>query len=74
MWAPRRAAHTIDCRCLQLCKPSEPGAAGGTERPVFFFLFQVPGASLVAQLVKNPIVMQETQVQVLGREDLLEKG
>ena len=27
----------------------------------------------MAQLIKNPSVMQETQVQYLGREDLLEK-
>ena len=31
-------------------------------------------ASLLAQLVKNPPVMQETLVQFLGQEDLLEKG
>ena len=31
-------------------------------------------ASLRAQLVKNPPVMQETPVQFLGWEDLLEKG
>ena len=31
-------------------------------------------ASLVAQMVKNPPVMQETLLQFLGREDLLEKG
>ena len=30
--------------------------------------------SLVAQLVKNPLAMQATLVQFLGREDLLEKG
>jgi len=30
-------------------------------------------ASLVAQLVKNPSAMQETQVQSLGGEDPLEK-
>ena len=30
-------------------------------------------ASLVAQLVKNPPAMQETLVQFLGQEDLLEK-
>ena len=30
--------------------------------------------SLIAQLVKNPSVMQETLVQFLGREDPLEKG
>ena len=28
----------------------------------------------IAQLVKNPPVMQETLVQFLGWEDLLEKG
>ena len=33
-----------------------------------------PGASLVAQMVKNPPAMQETQVPSLGREDPLEKG
>ena len=32
------------------------------------------GASLIAQLVKNPPAMQETWVQSLGWEDPLEKG
>ena len=32
------------------------------------------GASLVAQLVKNPSAMWETWVISLGWEDLLEKG
>ena len=32
------------------------------------------GASLIAQLVKNLPVMQETPVQLLGQEDLLEVG
>ena len=31
------------------------------------------GASLVAQTVKRPPAMQETQVQFLGQEDPLEK-
>ena len=31
-------------------------------------------ASLEAQLVKNPPAVQETLVQFLGREDLLEVG
>ena len=31
-------------------------------------------AFLVAQMVKNLPAMQETQVQSLGQEDLLEKG
>ena len=32
------------------------------------------GASLVAQLVKNPPAMKETLVRFLGQEDSLEKG
>ena len=32
------------------------------------------GASLVAQMVKNLLAMQETQVQSLGQEDHMEKG
>ena len=32
------------------------------------------GASLIAQLVKNPPAMQETPVQFLGQDDPLEKG
>ena len=31
-------------------------------------------ASLIAQLVKNPIAMQETWILSLGWEDLLEQG
>ena len=37
-------------------------------------LFASPGASLVAQMVKNLLAMQESWVRFLGREDLLEKG
>ena len=37
-------------------------------------LISACGASLVAQLVKNPPAMQETRVQSLGWEDPLEKG
>ena len=36
--------------------------------------FEVKGASLVAQTVKNPPAMQKTWVQSLGWEDPLEKG
>ena len=32
-----------------------------------------PRASLISQLVKNPSAMQETPVQLLGQEYLLEK-
>ena len=37
-------------------------------------VYQVLGASLVAQMVKNLPAMQETQVGYLGGEDPLEKG
>ena len=39
---------------------------------VLIFSFTV--SVLLAQLVKNPPAMQETLVQFLGWEDLLEKG
>ena len=39
-----------------------------------FFLHLSSGASLIAQLVKNPPTMQETPVRFLGQEDPLEKG
>ena len=34
----------------------------------------IHGASLIAQLVKNPPAMQETPVQFLGQKDPLKKG
>ena len=34
----------------------------------------ISGASLIAQSVKNPPAMQETLVQFLAQEDVLEKG
>ena len=37
-------------------------------------LLRTTGASLVAQRVKNPPAMQETQVQSLGQEDSPGKG
>ena len=38
------------------------------------FMLHNQWASLMAQLVKNPPAMQETWVQSLGWEDLLEEG
>ena len=37
-------------------------------------VWTTPGASLVAQKIKNPVAMQESQVQSLGWEDSLEEG
>ena len=45
-----------------------------TEHVGFFPPTMQFSASLVAQLVKNPLEMQETPVQLLGWEDPLEKG
>ena len=45
----------------------------GIECPVFIEP-EKGDLSLVAQTIKNPSVMQETQARSLGREDPLEKG
>ena len=37
-------------------------------------MYGLYGASLVAQLVRNPPAMQEAMVHFLGQEDPLEKG
>ena len=39
---------------------------------IYIYLF-IYGASLVAQVIKNPLAMQETWVQSLGQEEPLEK-
>jgi len=41
---------------------------------MFIRMCKGEGATLIAQLVKNPPVMQETWIQSLGQEDPLEKG
>ena len=40
----------------------------------FVVIILFTGASLIAHLVKNPPAMQETLIQFLGQEDLLQKG
>ena len=50
-----------------------PGPGRSTEEGIGYPL-QYSWASLVAQLVKNLLAMQETRVRSLGWEDLLEKG
>ena len=42
--------------------------------PSLLLIFISSWASLIAQLVKNLPAMQQTPVQFLGWEDLLEKG
>ena len=47
---------------------------GSMSLPTLHFFSNTVLASLVAQMVKNLLAMQETQVQSLGWEDPLEKG
>ena len=44
------------------------------ENYVLFSRLTEDWASLVAQMVKNPLAMQEAQAQSLGQENPLEKG
>ena len=43
------------------------------EKVIDYNTIPVSGDSLIAQLVKNPLAMQETLVRFLGWEDPLEK-
>ena len=59
------------------CSAGDPGSLPGLGRSAgegIGYPFQYSWASLVVQLVKNPPAMQETPVQFLDWEDLLEKG
>ena len=59
------------------CDAGDPGlipGLGRSAREGIVYPLQHSWASLVVQLVKNPPVMQETWVQSLGWENLLEKG
>ena len=59
------------------CNTGDPGSIPGSGRSTgegIGYPLRYSGASLVAQLVKNPPAMQETWVQSLGWEDPLEKG
>ena len=59
--------RTSICPCLI------PGSGRSAGEGIGYPL-QYSWASLVAQLVKNPPVMQETWVRSLGQEDPLEEG
>ena len=59
------------------CNEGDPGSIPGSGRSAgegIGYPLQYFGASLVAQLVKNPSAMWETWVRSLGWEDPLEKG
>ena len=59
------------------CNAGDPRSIPGLERSPgegIGYTLQYAWASLVAQLVKNPLGMWETWVRSLGWEDPLEKG
>ena len=59
------------------CNAGDPGLIPGLGRSTgeeIGYPLQYSWASLVAQLVKNPLAMWETWVQSLGWEDPLDKG
>ena len=59
------------------CSAGDPGSIPGSGRSAgdgIGYPLQYSGASLVAQLVKNPLAMWETRVQSLGWEDYLGEG
>ena len=66
-------SESIESACNAGDSSSIPGSGRSTGEEIGYPL-QYSWASLVAQLVKNLPVMQETWVQSLGWEDSLEKG
>ena len=59
------------------CNAEDPSSIPGSGRSAaegIGYPLQYPGASLVAQLVKNLPAMRETWIQSLVWEDPLEKG
>ena len=57
------------------CSAGDPGSIPGSGRSAAEGIgYPLQYSSLVAQLVKNPLAMQETWVRSLGWEDPLEEG
>ena len=83
--SPGGQVKTECCSPPLICLSNKCPADADVTRPALrttvsfllsFTLFSdgVVGASLVAQMVKNPPAVWDTHVQSLGREDPLEKG
>ena len=59
------------------CNAGDPGSipgSGSSPGEGMGYPLQYSWASLVAQMVKNPLEMRETWFQSLGQEDSLEEG
>ena len=62
---------------VSTCNAGDPGSIPGLGRSPgkgIGYPLEYSWASLVAQLVKKPPAMQETEVRLLGWEEHLEKG
>ena len=64
----------LQLNLVSIFNPYSACVRHGTVRPYSCLSQIVMGIYLVAQTVKNLSAMQETLVQSLGQEDLLEKG
>ena len=64
----------LQLNLVSIFNPNSACVQHGTVRPYSCLSQIVMGIYLVAQTVKNLPAVQETMVQSLGREDLLEKG
>ena len=74
---PRRGFPSNSAGKESACNAGDPSSIPGSGRfagEEIGYPLQYTWAYLVAQLVKNPPAMQETQVRSLGWEDPLEKG
>ena len=67
-WVPWEVKEGVDAGCSLLSSVYDAPSTW-----FISFVLSWAGASLVAQMVKNPPAVQETQVQCLDQEDLLEK-
>ena len=72
IFAPGRGWQTCSAESLRIFHSGV--FHSGVTHWVFSFLKVYNGASLVAQSVKNPPALQETQVRFLGRVDPLQEG
>ena len=64
----------LQLNLVSIFKPNSACVQHGTVRPCSCLSQIVMGIYLIAQTVKNLPAVQETMVQSLGWEDLLEKG
>ena len=73
MWGVLGSSAGKESTCNAGDPSSVPGSARSPGKEIGYLL-QCSWASLVTQMVKNPPAMQETPVQFLDQDDLLEKG